>query len=802
MTTPLFSSQLTSRLTWIAAPYGYGKTTLARRLFQQETNKQASDLLWIDSAEKLERARLKLPALSNDIHLCVIDGIEKLDRNAVVSFCLSQQKVVITSRHLPYPELTSQLLDVRLITAEQLMLSVEQQQAWLADNLPQLADSLMQEMREWLWWPRTLGMLASQSCEQLACGAPFVGLLRSMLCNEIMAQVVEPLGNSSQKLLSLIGVLQPMPKGLLLKIHQETELNTLLNPLHRQQLIKIEMQHGEEYLSLPPILAAVKEQLAPSKSQLARFANEIFNYFIQRQDWRRAGTFLVNSGDEATVESFLKHYGAALYQVGEFSLLNALTGHLTPSSLLKHVNLTSLQALLLLNKNRPRDTSLFIEQSLTENSHWTAGQQGNIRAILSLAQLTIGDIQQASASCQFALNHADQGFHQAIAYSTMGQINWEQSALDEAIVHLKKAMGLGFKYQSPQSALWTAFWLQLCYLEQGELDALEGVVRQAEKMAGEHGLSLNSSTGFILRAHSEYHLLMGQYEPAINALKKALRLTSGGPPEDQIAYFNLIVLALTLSDDLKQAGNYVEKMFEAEQSHTHLNTKLQNEYAALHYLLHKKNAAFFYPHLAIDASLLSPYQYQMHQRNSLLRAFMEEANEPLFATALRLYEHACDYQRPLDKLHNATLLLMVADEAHQKQAWRIWVSQLAEHDERLIIAFLNRYQMVANWPKKCMVASDKADRILLRFYQLNASKQRSEKNQDIPDAVRQIPLTQKEWEVLKLIGKNLSNDEICQQLFIAKSTLKTHINHLYQKLQVSRRRQARAKLEVLLNQNQ
>lgn len=62
------------------------------------------------------------------------------------------------------------------------------------------------------------------------------------------------------------------------------------------------------------------------------------------------------------------------------------------------------------------------------------------------------------------------------------------------------------------------------------------------------------------------------------------------------------------------------------------------------------------------------------------------------------------------------------------------------------------------------------------------------------------PLTERELEVLGCIAAGLSNAEIAGQLFIAVSTVKRHINHIFGKLGVTSRVQAvvRAKeLELL-----
>jgi LuxR family maltose regulon positive regulatory protein len=59
------------------------------------------------------------------------------------------------------------------------------------------------------------------------------------------------------------------------------------------------------------------------------------------------------------------------------------------------------------------------------------------------------------------------------------------------------------------------------------------------------------------------------------------------------------------------------------------------------------------------------------------------------------------------------------------------------------------------------------------------------------------PLSERELEVLRLIAAGLSNREIAQELVVAISTVKTHINNIYRKLDVSKRTQAVARAREL-----
>ncbi len=58
-------------------------------------------------------------------------------------------------------------------------------------------------------------------------------------------------------------------------------------------------------------------------------------------------------------------------------------------------------------------------------------------------------------------------------------------------------------------------------------------------------------------------------------------------------------------------------------------------------------------------------------------------------------------------------------------------------------------------------------------------------------------LSSRELEVLNLISKGYSNQEIADQLFVSLNTVKTHVSNIYLKLEVTRRTQAISKATEL-----
>jgi DNA-binding CsgD family transcriptional regulator len=61
---------------------------------------------------------------------------------------------------------------------------------------------------------------------------------------------------------------------------------------------------------------------------------------------------------------------------------------------------------------------------------------------------------------------------------------------------------------------------------------------------------------------------------------------------------------------------------------------------------------------------------------------------------------------------------------------------------------------------------------------------------DAQSALALTDISQREFDVLQLLSKGLSNEEIAARLFVSQNTVKTHLSNLYFKLDVKRRTQA------------
>ena len=78
------------------------------------------------------------------------------------------------------------------------------------------------------------------------------------------------------------------------------------------------------------------------------------------------------------------------------------------------------------------------------------------------------------------------------------------------------------------------------------------------------------------------------------------------------------------------------------------------------------------------------------------------------------------------------------------------------------------------------VVQPRLARRLLNLFRGTGQPQERERN----------PLSNRETEILELIAKGLSNGEVAEALGISRSTVRTHLEHIYQKLDVTNRTEA------------
>ena len=82
----------------------------------------------------------------------------------------------------------------------------------------------------------------------------------------------------------------------------------------------------------------------------------------------------------------------------------------------------------------------------------------------------------------------------------------------------------------------------------------------------------------------------------------------------------------------------------------------------------------------------------------------------------------------------------------------------------------------------------------------NSNKSLKQGKHALPEVIRAIPLTVREWEILQAIGDGKKNEQIANESSTAISTVKSHIKSIYRKLNLNSRPQAVTRARELQSQ--
>lgn len=177
---------------------------------------------------------------------------------------------------------------------------------------------------------------------------------------------------------------------------------------------------------------------------------------------------------------------------------------------------------------------------------------------------------------------------------------------------------------------------------------------------------------------------------------------------------------------------------------------------------------------------------------------VDKAERRLDAEVAKLQDRQDDAFR-LERIRMVLLQVTIAQLRQQSEValalLRALLPELQQHQIVASILYLRQWVMpVFERIDTESLPADQGryvEQLLILYKQRNTTSRRGE--DEVPDGLLSLGISKKEWRVLQYIMDGKSNDEIAQTMFIAVSTVKTHINNLYKKLAVGNRKEAIAR---------
>jgi LuxR family maltose regulon positive regulatory protein len=441
------------------------------------------------------------------------------------------------------------------------------------------------------------------------------------------------------------------------------------------------------------------------------------------------------------------------------------------------------------------------EQLLSDSDHRLHGDIAAIRAYVAAER---GELARATTLAEQALQRLgdEQRGEQGVAYFVLGGARLMQGDLTGAAQAARQAADVGQQGGNIHIVLPALNTLVSVQMRLGALHEAQSTVERAlDKVTLKGGELLPIAAG-PLSALAELAAEWNDLERAAHYAQKAVELSERWGNQD-----NLCANYLTLSE-IMLAQNAID---EAESAYEAAQTVICNATVMPSFLTYLRTAQarlwLTHGNLAAlttwirDTELPTPLT-PVHADEALTLARAHLALDDLDA-ATQVLTHV----REMARAHKMTTARIGAlalqavvhrrqGESSQAQAVLLEALALAE-PEGYVRRFIDLGAEMTALLRE--INRSQQPLHLSRYVEslLQAAGEPPETSPRQPQPALIEPLSERELEVLATVAEGLTNRETAQRLFIAESTVKSHLNSVYGKLDVSNRTEAVAKARKL-----
>lgn len=552
------------------------------------------------------------------------------------------------------------------------------------------------------------------------------------------------------------------------------------------------------------------------KSDESLLHRKISGYYLSAGQYVVATQHAIISGDKSRVENILLQHGWDFYNKTKFNLLNQCLAVIDASSISQHLQLTLLKAWMTFANEKANDLESVL--SLAEKQlPKLLGKQELITAsaeflVLRAHQaITFDESAAAEQYAMQALPLLDKGDTRprASVLATLGIVNFRKGNLFEAERTLKMALKMAESIESIEKILWVLHHLGFIAFAKGAFHESYDIQERAINIVNRYKISEVPGLDFIYRGRATLLYEWYRLKEAALFCKKALRMNRPLGDYWLLPSYTKLIKIKILNGEYSEASD----MFGHLQSL--LNTYdypqewvVRAEAVQIQWWNHfeeTKRLSHWLKSHRIDVDTIRAVDTisQMLYRNvvvtklylglyeeglALLNVLISDAQRNNLGFDLRINQlWLAVYQYQQGDIDTSILSLDVVLPVLQEMDAISTLLEIKEYTVPLIESWLERYKNDAS------VSLVRYAERIINLASQRRKKEKTLKADDLPEVIKAIPLTKKEWQVLQLIVEGLSNDGIAEKLFVATSTIKTHIKKVYHKIDVSSRKEAISK---------
>ena len=310
---------------------------------------------------------------------------------------------------------------------------------------------------------------------------------------------------------------------------------------------------------------------------------------------------------------------------------------------------------------------------------------------------------------------------------------------------------------------------------QSELAEMGECMPHYYKVTGNHGQGAET----IMRAEADY--MQGSFTDAYITLERAYAQIEGNGQANMVLCCDFLAWRLSLYTDVEQRYSFEERLAELLRQHNTIEVNIWSAACAYYHALLGETEQIppvFAEHQLSTINFLAPGKPMMEMienqvylvqgayakvigRSTGQLAVCEAMHYALVALHIRI-QTAVAYE-----------MLGKSEEANE---WLRRAISDAEPDS-LVMPFAENYDYL-----EPMLARQIRSDFIVKIMELGESA-KSRKAAATRPAVFDV-LTQREFEIVKLMTQRLTNREIAERLFLSEGSVKQYVNHIYSKLHI------------------